>query len=119
MVATMNKLVKIGNKHYVETCWLHHADPKVVFVRWEVLEHSGWIPDPIPDYEVRHAATEGDKASYSMYLGNSQYITLVTPHHGQTEERPVPKPRVKATTETRWSHYGWQKYDKRKGWIIA
>jgi hypothetical protein len=35
------------------------------------------------------------------------------------EEVPVPCPKVKAGTETRWHAGRWQKYLKTKGWVTA
>lgn len=115
----MYRLVKEGNQHFIETFYLHHAEPKRCFIRWKVLETNGYIPETMPEFEARHVATEGELSSWSLYCGNGRYLTLVTPRHGQNHEEPVAPPRVKATTETRWTDRGWQKYDRRKGWVHA
>lgn len=37
-----------------------------------------------------------------------------------SEETTIPRPKVRAGTDLRWSHHGWQKYSKReRNWIPA
>ena len=35
------------------------------------------------------------------------------------ETEPVPAPKVRKGTETRWHGGRWEKYSKREGWVIA
>jgi len=116
----MYKLVKIDEKYFVETSWFHQTEPKVIIVQWPILLAS-YIPDPIPDFEVKPESTVGDHTNWTLYCGQGQYMTLVTPKYGQSSERDVPPPKVRKETEIRWKENlgGWQKYDKRKGWIFA
>lgn len=59
----------------------------------------------------------------SCYLGNGNYLHGELPELGKTvalfvDEMPIPAPKVKRTTQTRW-HYGrWEKLT-RKGWAAA
>lgn len=119
----MYQLVKIGRKHFVESTWLHTTEPKRTFVRWEVLETNGYIPEKIEEWmKPDSRGSFENSCSWSLYCGNGRYVTLVTPKFGTSENVDVPKPKgIRKTTETRWnpSAGGWQKYTISKGWQAA
>lgn len=124
----MNLLVERNGKYFIETSYLHHAEPKRIFIRWPVLETNGCFPELVDGKlsngmlpEAKHNSSNETLSSYSVYCLYGRYLCVATPKYGESEEVPVAKPaRLRPTTETRWqSPYGWQKYDKRKGWVVA
>ncbi len=58
----------------------------------------------------------------SCYLGNGNYLKATLPQGGSTkaiilEVTDLPAPKCRC--ETRWHNGRWEKYNARKGWIVA
>lgn len=61
---------------------------------------------------------------YTFTTVGGRQISVHLLHGGKTlpvytEEHPIPCPKVRVGTETRWNGSYWQKWTKTKGWVVA
>jgi hypothetical protein len=124
-MALHGKMIKLDNGHLAIECRsTHYSDPKEIRHVWE-----------LPAYRIRglgrcaesdaigKAATVTD-GRISCYVGNGIFVEGELPQGGSTpaivvETTDIPRPKVRAGIETRWSDGQWQKYTKARGWIAA
>jgi hypothetical protein len=74
-------------------------------------EYRAWLERYSKGYELCRTRGTGGLPNRLTFKteGTAQYMDYID----------VPRPRVRATTETRWHNGYWQKYDRKKGWVAC
>lgn len=110
----------VGDVIFVEYATDMYLEPRRTRMRWRVQRI---VKDP---YRPRHpedgqTVTDSGLAGgcanwrgegYSVHFPGDQIAEW-------SETTEIPPPKVREGTETRYHQGGWQKYNKRRGWINA
>lgn len=95
-------------------------NPELHRMYWPTMNAGDWTPDELASAQV-HRASSGQ---YSAKVdGCGYWITLNLVNGGQTksirmDKLPIPAPKVRKGTETRYRNGQWEKYTA-KGWKVA
>lgn len=111
---------KVGDGWAIENSYNAFSVPERITVSWRVAGMARWGtsygPELVDGLKVYTNTGDGDRwTAYSQ----GGYLYLMTEHEGTIRNEPLPAPRVRAGTETRYQDGGWQKYSKRVGWVAA
>lgn len=105
----MDGVVKeIHGKFFVESSYALSDKPILLTHRYPVRTARGRI-----DLEKPNVNFRSGQGGLWMGLGYEVYTDDAT----SVEQTPIPCPKTKL--ETRWHYERWEKYDKRRGWVIA
>lgn len=123
-MALQGKIIELAKDRYgFESISANYNQPTVIRHVWEIatIRTRGMSYCRIEESIGRDASITDGRVS--CYLGNGNYVYGELAEFGSTrailvEETPVPKPRVRKDTETRWYAGQWQKLT-RKGWQAA
>ena len=113
---------KIGSDFFVEYSAPSAIDPTMIISRWKIVEAStsgnrAFAPELAEGLEVTYILN-----SISGWQAYQQggWLQIRTLEKSEAPElRPIPCPRVRKGTETRWANCQWEKYSRQKGWIPA